>query len=268
MIKPFIKKLLYNLGSASRPNFIIIGAQKAGTSALFSILKEHSHIVPSKRKEVHYFDNDDWYEKKALNKYHDYFRIPFWKKNTGLLFEATPIYIYHPKVAQRLYDYDPELKLILLLRNPTQRALSAWSMYHHHFKTGIYAHLHDPRSFREAITNEIAQIETIDYYTDKRAYVKRGIYLPQIQRYLEHFPKEQLLILESEEIKGEFDSTISKICHFLNIPKEAKALKITNKRIINNKDEYREELKMLDNFYQPHNKQLFDFLGKSYAWGN
>ena len=114
-------------------NFLIIGAQKSGTSALADFLKTHPQIAFAKKwrkhhKEVHYFDNDKRFSRPLKNHkfYHKYFRHT--KKHHKAIGEATPVYIYWEPALRRIYDYNPAMKLIVLLRNPVERAYSQYQM--------------------------------------------------------------------------------------------------------------------------------------------
>ena len=258
-------KLIGSLGCFSKPNFIIVGAQKAGTSALYDILEQHSKITPSIYKELHYFDNDKLYSKNNLKDYHCKFPLSYQTPQGNLVFEASPLYIYHPKVAKRLYDYNPNIKLIVMLRNPVERAISAWTMYHHHFINGPYKHLYDNRPFKEAIQTEINNIDKTSYYNDQLSYVKRGIYHLQIEEYLKYFPKENLLFIESEELKKDFKSTLNHLFQFLNIPSENIATMESNKSRIHSLD-LGIEKEILTSFYKPYNEKLFELIGKRYNW--
>lgn len=249
----------------SQPDFIIIGAQKAGTTALFSILDQHSSLQGSRIKEVHYFDDDDWYGKQRHYEYHAYFPPKRSVPEGQLLFEATPRYMYHSQVAQRLHDYKPDLKLIAVLRDPAERALSAWHMYHHHFKEGEYRQYHDARSFTEVVEKGIATI-TKTGEADDKGIISRGLYAPQLARYYEHFDKQQLLVLESNELKGEFDNAMVRVCDFLQVGRESLSYNERNKR---REEKTEDELRALDRlrtFYKPYNEALFAMLGKKYDW--
>ena len=266
----FSNKLLFNniigrFGLFSKPNFIIVGAQKAGTTALFEILNQHSKITSSISKEINYFDNDKLFRKKNLSNYHKYFPLSFQVPEGNILFEATPEYLYHPNVAQRIYQYNPRIKIIIVLRNPIERAISAWTMYHHHLTIGPNKHLHDSRPFDLAIKKEIDNIKNINFYSDVRGYVKRGIYYDQIKQYLNHFPIQNILFIESRELKKEFNTTLNKTLDFLNLNHE----KIENKIVHQSKVKplpFDKEKDLLKEFYAPYNEQLFALIDKKYDW--
>lgn len=265
-MKNKIKTLLLKLNYCTKPNFIIVGAEKAGTTALHSILEQHSKIVSGRIKEIHYFDNHKWYLKKRIHEYHSYFPLPHQIDRGTLTFEATPNYLYLPDIPKRLYDYNPNLKLIISLRDPALRALSAWSMYHHNFKAGSQTHLNDPRSFSKAVSDELEFIDQENKSYDHIEYIRRGIYHFQIEAYLNYFPSNQILVLENTELINLSDSTSNKIQSFLGLPIEQ--LKSTQKAVskFNHSNEYTNEIKNLYKFYKPFNKKLFKLLGKEYNW--
>ncbi|MGB1076386.1 MAG: sulfotransferase domain-containing protein [Flavobacteriales bacterium] len=118
---------------ARRVNFCIIGAQKSGTSALASHLKMQPEVLFSSRKEVFYFSNfrHFWAPRRLKSKTnHDWYHQHFdWSRKSALVGEATPMYLNHQKVPQRMRQYNPEMKIIAVLRNPVDRLVSAWNMY-------------------------------------------------------------------------------------------------------------------------------------------
>ncbi len=267
--KVFLEPLSINLRRIyySRPDFIIVGAQKAGTTALYSMLVQHSRITGSKVKEIHFFEKDEWYgQNNSLAQYHSFFPLPHRVPQDNLLFEATPIYLYHHKVASRIYRYNPDMKIIIILREPAERALSAWTMYHHHFQFGPHANFNDSRSFREAIEMELSQIHNTDYYNNPTAYVKRGIYVDQVKRYFDCFPREQILILESRLLKRNWTDCLNTITSFLGIPQEAIFPMTRNQSRVDNKTAYTDDLKFLRAFYQPYNTALYELLGYQFDW--
>lgn len=265
-MKEKLRSLLVRMGYCSKPDFIIIGAQKAGTSALFDMLNQHQHIMGSNKKEIHYFSNDEWSTKKKYHSYHSYFPLPHQHTAETKLFEATPIYLFHPGVAARLHEYNDKLKLIVLLRNPVSRAYSAWNMYHQNFKDGPLQQLHDPRSFSEAVTHELANIDSSDYYVDRRSYVKRAIYADQIENYLKYFPKNQLLFIESNQLHQNHESALKKIQAFIGVPCEALPLKESHQAKRAKSEEYQSEEAKLRSFYKPHNERLYAIVGEDYGW--
>lgn len=260
-------RALRTLGLPSKPDFLIIGAQKAGTTGLHSILKEHSYLVGPLKKEIHYFSRNEFYLEKPVGQYHSFFPSRLSLKKHQLVFEATPDYLFHGETAHRIHQYNPDIKLIVMLRDPALRAFSGWTMYHHNFRPDNAWHrFHEPRSFRECIDAEMKDIDAIDFYSFHKAYVKRGLYAEQIETYLKYFKREQILFLEQMELKKHFEPTVERICQFLDVPSETLDLKIENKGKVNSIEQYTAEIEELRRFYAPYNEQLFKLLGKRYHW--
>jgi hypothetical protein len=129
LVQFFLQKIKNSYKSCNDPmvNFLICGTQKGGTSALDAYLKEHPQICMAEQKEVHFFDNEDLFrhKKPAYDIYHSAFSP---KVSHKLLGEATPIYMYWYSAPLRIWKYNHSMKLIILLRNPIDRAYSHWNM--------------------------------------------------------------------------------------------------------------------------------------------
>lgn len=182
-----VRRLGTMMSLGSLPTFLIIGAQRCGTTSLYDSLTGHPSILPALRKELHYFDNN--YD-KCLEWYKAFFplRLPRETNSTAnppLRGEATPYYIFHPRAHQRIADVLPNAKLIVVLRNPVDRA---YSHYWHEVRMG-YEHL----SFEEAIAKESERTgrEVHDLLRDEQyrsvehqhfSYLNRGIYHQQLRR--------------------------------------------------------------------------------------
>lgn len=108
-------------------DFVISGTQKGGTSALDAYLREHPEICMADKKEVHYFDNEDFYcyEQLGYLNYHSFFSP---NESHKILGEATPIYMYWYDAPKHIWQYNSNMKLIAILRNPIERAYSHWNM--------------------------------------------------------------------------------------------------------------------------------------------
>lgn len=249
----------------SKPDFLIIGAQKAGTSSLFSTLQKHPNVTSSKKKEIHYFDNDKWYSENNKEEYHQNFPLKInFRKNK--VFEASPSYLYHPHAAERIFKYNPNLKLIVILREPSSRAFSAWIMYHYHFTTGKHKRFLDERSFEKAISAEFLDIEKGLNKLDFRGYIKRGFYYEQLKRYYEYFSKDQILILESDDLKKHPDKNLINIQSFLDLDFFPIKMEYKNKQKVNVQENYSKDLKILKEYYEEYNEKLFKLLDIRYDW--
>jgi len=267
-IKRTTKKILVRLGYYTKPSFMIIGAQKAGTTALFQILNQHPMILGSKIKEPHFFNKKTLDLKRDILHYHALFPLPHRLPPGALTFEATPNYLVHITTPERLYTYNPELKLIAILRNPTERALSAWTMFHHQREPETTTGSYEPRPFREAILEEINHIQNKGVKRAGPNYIMPGIYIRHLKRYLEFFPENQLLILEHSRLKTHFDDTIGQILDFVGLPRMTLQNADHHTRQVNNQNDYREEMDILNEFFRPHNEALFELLGKRYDWND
>ena len=179
------------------PDFLIIGAQKGGTTSALHYLSQHPQIEVAPQKEVHYFDLNysqglSWYQQQFPNPNPDILRG-----------EASPYYILHPDVPRRVAADFPHIKLIALLRNPVERAISH---YHHAIKEGL-----ETLPLEDAIAQEPIRLageaqklqDDPNYHSyayQHHSYLIRGEYLNQLQRWWAHFPKQQLLILHSDDL--------------------------------------------------------------------
>ncbi len=190
-------------------DFLICGTQKGGTSSLHSYLKKHPDICMANRKEVHFFDNETNFSrgKPDYFKYHSYFSP---KKNHRIMGETTPIYMYWDNAPGRIFDYNPKIKLIILLRNPIERAYSHWNMQRNR---GF-----DNFSFWDSLNiEEERRMESYPLQNRKHSYTNRGFYLKQLKKLWSYFPRDRVLILKSEDLKGEPEKTLNHICNFLQI---------------------------------------------------
>ncbi|WP_333267688.1 MULTISPECIES: sulfotransferase domain-containing protein, partial [unclassified Microcoleus] len=199
------------------PDFIIIGAQKGGTTSLYNYLIQHPQILPAAQKEIHYFDfnfdkSPDWY----------YAQFPQPQPGENLLTgEASPYYICHPQVPQRIYDLCPKVKIIALLRNPVERAISH---YYYYIKIGYEslslesAIAAEPERLKGEIEKLQANPNYYSYEHQHHSYLTRGIYADQLPAWIKLFPKSQLLILKSEDLYTNPFGTYNSVLDFLEVP--------------------------------------------------
>jgi len=255
------------------PNFIIIGVQKSGTSTVFNQLSLHSALRGSTPKELHFFDREEM-NKQNLKNYKDHFRQSIFTSRK-LLFEATPSYFYYPNVPKRISGISPSAKFILLLRDPTERAFSAWSMYQQLYKNSSKASnavqnyfnkMKEFPSFKEVIYNEITAFRSGLKQDLEPSIVRRGLYKLQLDHWLQYFPLEQFLILGFRDLQENPQLLFDKIYRFLNVYSEKiSILEIKNKTTYESVISL-EEKDFLNQFYAPFNQELFDFLGDEINW--
>ncbi len=202
--------------TASIPSFIVIGAMKCGTGSLYRYLAQHPQILHSRPKEAHFFDNS---YTRGASWYRGHFPTP--TDAAQQTFEASPSYIFHPQVPARIHQYDPTVKLILLLRDPVARA---YSHYHHMLRNG-----HETLPFEDTIAAEEERLDgeeerirqDPDYSSRpyiRFSYVTRGLYARQVRRWLELFPREQLLVIKTEALARNPGDSFDRIAAFLDLP--------------------------------------------------
>ncbi len=202
------RKKLYFRPHSKRVNFILAGTQKAGTTALYHYLKNHPHIGMAKKKELHFFNNEITFAKPYVlySRYEKHFDFASGAKVYG---EATPSYIYWENTPRRIWEYNPDMKLIFILRNPIDRAFSQWNM---EIDRG-----NEHLAFCEAIKKERVRNQNTPFLNDRYSYIIKGMYAEQIRRYQRYFPDHQMLFIKYEYFKNHQLETLHKIFHFLNI---------------------------------------------------
>jgi hypothetical protein len=241
-----------------RVDFVIGGTQKGGTSALDSFLRQHPEIcMPTSRKELHFFDRED--ENRDYKEYHANFKP---KPQHRVIGEASPIYIYWETAPYRIWKYNPQMKWILALRNPVERAFSAWNM---ETKRGK-----DKLTFADAIEREPERCrEALPLQHRVYSYVDRGFYAQQVRRLFNIFGKENVLVLLSEELRYEHQKTLRSVFEFLGVdssfvPPEASVFEQEYSIQIDNQLRSR----LIDMFYFDV-KQLEKLIGRDLsAWYN
>lgn len=198
-------------------NFIIVGAQKAGTTALASFLDGHPEICMADEKELHVFDHEeyspDWTAAAIDERYSRAFSRYAGQRRLG---EATPIYLYWPHIAGQLSRYNPEMRLIVLVRDPVERAIS-----HHRMERArgnewlplLPALLAESYRLRRDRRHNTAQ----DSSWRRHSYVDRGRYARQLENLFRSFRREQVLILKTESLWDEHTATLRRVYAFLDV---------------------------------------------------
>ena len=246
------------------PDFLIIGAQKAGTTALYAYLRRHPAITGPSWKEVSYFDRhyergEAWYRGNFPNRV---------RARGKLVGEASPSYIFHPLGPERVKALVPESRLVALVRNPVERALSH---YHHEVALG-----REPLSFEDALDAEEERLRGEEerlaadssYFSRawwSHAYKARGRYAEQLERWLAVFPRERLLILPSEDLGGEPERTHARVLDFLGAaPHRLDAYPRVYERQYEAMSA--ETRKRLAAEFEAPNRRLYELLGRDLGW--
>lgn len=252
------------------PNFLIIGAQKSGTTSLYSYLSQHPEIKRSYEKEVHFFDggvdpSEDSFA-KGDRWYRSHFPLQRDISEGQKVFEASPLYLFNPLAPRRIYDLIPEVKLIAVLRNPVDRAIS------HYF--------HEQRLHRESLPiMEALQIEEErlkpslekqDYKSHNYihySYKSRGRYHEQLKRYFEIFPRKNILLLNSKHLFTDLDGSLEKVCEFVGVAPAYRTKNASPRNVGTNRTNIPPDVyEYLDNYFRPYNRQLCEMIGESYEW--
>jgi hypothetical protein len=249
------------------PSALVIGAQRSGTTSIFNYLVQHPDVLPPLGKEIHYFD---FHYSRGIRYYRGRFPYSHRLRQGAMTLDATPYYLVHPLVPHRAAQLLPEVKLIALLRNPIERA---YSHYQHEVRGG-----REPLSFVEAIDREAERLAGEEerlrnepgYYSwnhHRYSYTHRGLYVEQLRRWLQHFPRSQLLVLQSEFLYGQPAEAMARVHRFLGLK---------DHRLERYEDTYQRgnyertmppELRTrLARYFEPHNRELFQFLGEEYDW--
>ncbi|MEE2757759.1 MAG: sulfotransferase [Myxococcota bacterium] len=189
------------MSDARLPDFCIIGSQKAGTSSLWHVLRQHPDLYLPEKKELNFFFLDGEF-KKGLNHYSSYFREANPGQKCG---EASPGYLCHPRSPERLARALPQAKLIVILRDPVQRA---YSQYWDNRRWLAEGH-----SFAEHLRKPIHQV----FKAGRTNYFSRGCYSIYLKRFLTHFKRDNLLILWFSDLKDDPHGVYKQCFRFLGI---------------------------------------------------
>jgi hypothetical protein len=255
------------------PDFVILGAAKAGTTSLYGWLSNHPFVAPATHKEVHYFDynyyrRQDWYrkhfpleaERTAFAETHG---RPF---ITG---EASPPYLSHYWAPQRLASLLPEAKLLVALRNPVDRAYSQFQMSRREGEEPL-------ESFDEAVMAEEERLapERARAFADERynswaigcwSYLMRSRYAEQVERWLALFPREQFHFVTLEDLSREPQRALDAVHEFLGLPPHSygdlPALHTAAYDPISPETRAR-----VGEYFRPHNERLYELVGIDFGW--
>ena len=236
-------KLASRVFSRSKPDFLIIGAQKCGTTSLHSILSQHPQLVPpNTKKELQFFERREitFRNKLALKAQ---FPLMAWKKKC---YESSPNTIWIPAAKWRVKKFNPDMKLIVILREPSERALSHFSFHVGKTHSDLEFHPFDLEKKLE----------------DAQGYITRGFYHEQISHWLSEFPVEQFLFIKYEALFSlDFQQQMNNVTSVLNIPEFD--FKIEHKNKVMKKASFKSEsLKSeLKHFYESKNSGIAEITG-------
>jgi hypothetical protein len=275
--KRFGRQAAVRVGTATaalrlRPDFILIGAQRCGTTSLFRSLMAHPLVGrPVMHKGVNYFDVNYYRDE---NWYRGHFPLA-WpaRRRTAryggpAVFEASGYYVYHPFALERAARHLPDVKLVVMLREPVERAFSA---YKHEFARGF-----EQESFSNALKlederlrGEIDKMRADPHYDSPshrhHSYRHRGQYAEQLERALQYFPREQLHVIGSEAYFRQPAEQYRRLIDFLGLRsfQPASFGQYNARHSQPMPDDIRD---LLDEHYRPHNQRLAALLGQPLPW--
>ncbi len=259
------------------PDFLIIGTKRGGTTTLFRALQDHPRVVPmfpatQDLKSSHFYDleldrSEAWFRSHFAT---DRVRRASGNGTPAITGEASPYYLFHPTAPGRIRQDLPDVKLIVTLRDPVSRAFS------HHWdrvKNGV-----ETLSFTEATEIEeqrlagernrlLADPHAVSHAYEHYSYVSRGRYAEQLEAWFELFPREQFLILRSEDLYREPQATYDRALDFLGLPAHQRRGEFgrhhghSDRPRIDPADDER-----LRAYFAPHNERLATLLGTSEPW--
>jgi hypothetical protein len=257
------------------PDFVIIGARKAGTTSLYNYLVEHPSVLPALMKEIHFFTS---HFEKGERWYRGNFpmRLEQWlfEKTQGhriITGEATPNYYYDPQTPARLRAMCPNAKLVFILRNPVSRAFSD---YNHDVRHGRFAPSENP--FELVVEREMTFLagsgkdlfkrpEAFRIVNSYCRHLARGLYSRHLRFWLDAFSRDQMLILRGEDLYKATQTTFARVLDFLEVPGfELKSYQAHNSNTYRPmSSEVREKLAK---YFAPYNQELYDMLGEDLGW--
>ncbi len=241
------------------PDFVIIGAQKAGTTSLYAGLGAHPDVRRAFRKEVHFFDTErctdpGWYRR--------HFPIDRGDWLTG---ESSPYYLFHPAVPTRMAGTIPDVAIIAILRDPVARAVS---QYHHAQHWGLEDRpigvALDPATPEElAPIDDVAWYDRADSPARERAYLARGRYAEQLERWFATFARERILVLECAELNG--GTAITSAYRFLGL-RDHQISEAPQRNVGAYTAADPGLVRALSEYFAPHDERLALLLDRQFSW--
>lgn len=250
------------------PSFLIIGAAKCGTTSLYNYLIRHPRVAACFKKEVHYFD---YYHHKGENWYRAHFPMQSNMAEGKLVVgESSPYYLAHPLAPSRVAAELPKVKLICMLRNPVDRAISS-------FQNQVRLGIEPLTGFEAALAAENERISGHEERLEREpdyssfehkyfSYFHRGCYAIQLRRWMNVFPSDQLLIIRSESFFADPRQEFMRVLRFLDLPAVDPdgGYKVYNAG--GGYDTMSAQLRSeLLERYRPYNEDLFQLIGERFT---
>jgi hypothetical protein len=254
------------------PDFLIIGTQRGGTTSLYKYLVQHPDLSHALTKEIRFFDLNyqrgvPWYRSRFPSQRRR--EATRQRRGTALMVgEASPDYLFHPLAPARVAHDLPEAKLIVLLRNPIDRA---FSHYWHQFKRG-----HETLPFGDAVAAEpdrlageldriLADPSYVSFERHHHSYLARGVYVDQLAAWMELIPPDRFLIERSEDLFGYPPTVFKRVLEFLGLPNHDLSEYETFNAFSSGQMEPALRASLVE-YFRPHNQRLEALLGRSMGW--
>jgi sulfotransferase family protein len=252
------------------PDFVIIGGKKCGTTYLYHLLSQHPLVEPASSKELHFFNS---FFDEGIEWYRRCFPVPRMKDGRSTITgEGTPEYLSYPPAPARMAKVVPQARLIALLRNPVDRTYSDYQMtVRKGRETRSFEEILEAKKLRRPSKEDEPpeRSDGLNLQATRRKVLSKSIYVDQLLRWAEFFPKEQLLVLKSEDFFEDPVESLKPVLSFLDLPEwKPKVWDLHYKR---NKGTYEEKMdpatrRRLEEYFEPHNRRLYDFLGTDFGW--
>jgi len=266
-----LKRNIFALTGSIRvlPDFLVIGAKRCGTTSLFYHLPEHPCISKSPHDNMGFF-NDNFH--LGVNWYKSFFPTIFTRNKIKsefgnfLAFDVTTTYMEEESTANNVYQTKPNMKIIVILRNPVDRA---YSQYHLSLREK-----EEKRSFEDVIEENMNRLDKEShkrheikpkFLEEKNNYLKKSLYAQQLRHWLKIFPRENILIIPTEEFESNQQAIYNKIFRFLDISQFE--IKNTEKMEKGNYPQMKSETRsLLLDYFRSHNNELFKLIDKKFDW--
>ncbi len=277
LAKARVKSRVATSSLRALPDFLVIGAQRSGTSSLYKYLEAHPNVVASIRKEIEYFSTDyrlgeSWYRAHFPLRS----RLRAMEALTGVrpvTFEATPDYLLDPRAVRRAYEMLPDASIVVLLRDPVERA---FSHYRHNLRYELESLTFDDALAAESdrLAGEYERIAADPDYQAlplrRHSYVTRGLYARQLRPWLDAYG-EAVTIIPSEGLFSDTSGRLAELCEFIGVPprrqSEYRNYSYTDRPPTRPQMSQATREWLTSQFAEP-NRQLFELLGRDLGWND
>ena len=246
----------------AKPTFIVFGTHKCGTTSLYAELAGHRQVAPALRKEIHFFESPRM-KKLGFGFYLAHFPLRRQLQDGGgaprVTGEATPGYIYSRRAAQTIARRLPDCRLIAVIRDPTDRAISH---YHHQARFD-----RESRSIEEALGQSLEEQSSHECpgpddetWIDPKQYVGRGLYARYLEYWYEVFPADQILVVGLDDLVSDTMATVTVVCAFIGIDPPEHSSEFSKRNVGGARTTGAELIGRLDEFYREPNRDLAELL--------